>query len=208
MQLGRGSGICVVVLLVLMVAAWIPRQGLHADSRQPRMGIFTKPDALVDLTLKFVDSSGETGALKEFIPPGRPFILVPIFYNCPRLCGLTLSGVVDLINQLPLSLETDYSVVFYSFNPDDTTRDAEAKKAVLFSRMTNSSAPQSAVRFLTANSATIEAINDQLGFRIRYADKELEHSSAIFILSGNGSVRRYFAGVEFTPAGVAKSLKG
>jgi len=171
------------------------------------MGIFTKADARIDMSLEFVDSGGERDSLKRLILAERPFILVPVFYKCPRLCGLTVSGVVDLVNHLSLSLGGDYSVIFYSFNPDDTTKDAAEKRASTLSRLAHKPKTVSAVRFLTASAGTIQAINEQLGFRIRYADKELEHSSAIFIVRPDGAVRRYFAGVEFSPTRVAHALR-
>lgn len=208
MQLGRRAVPRVLFWFVILFVGCALCGDLYADSRQPRMGIFTKPEARVDLSLEFVDSDGERGALKNFLVADRPFILVPIFYNCPRLCGLTVSGVVDLVNQMSLSLGSDYSVIFYSFNPDDTTKDAAEKRAKTVSRLSRPPVAPSAVRFLTASPSTIQAINEQLDFRIRYADKELEHSSAIFIVRPDGTVQRYFAGVEFSASRIAQALRG
>ena len=207
MQLGNCWVRRVVCFLILTLVAGVYSGELRADGRQPRMGIFTKADARIDMSLEFVDSGGERDSLKRLILAERPFILVPVFYKCPRLCGLTVSGVVDLVNHLSLSLGGDYSVIFYSFNPDDTTKDAAKKRASTLSRLAHEPKTVSAVRFLTASAGTIQAINEQLGFRIRYADKELEHSSAIFIVRPDGAVRRYFAGVEFSPTRVAHALR-
>ncbi len=191
-----------------LVALWTISVGAAvADVREPRMGIFTKPGARVDLALPFTDSTGTTVPLKELTIPGRPFILVPIFYRCPRLCGMTVSGVVELVNHVPLTLGTEYSVVMYSFNPDDTTGDAAEKHAKTVSRIDTQPVPAQAVRFLTAKPEVISAMNDALGFRVRFADKELEHSSAIFIVGPDGAVARYFGGVEFDPAKVAQALR-
>lgn len=178
-----------------------------ADVREPRMGIFTKSGARVDLALPFTDSAGNTAPLKELTVPGRPFILVPIFYRCPRLCGMTVSGVVDLVNHLPLTLGDQYSVVMYSFNPDDTTGDAAEKRERTVHRIDKQPVSAEAVRFLTAKAEVISAMNDALGFRVRFADKELEHSSAIFIVGPDGTVARYFGGVEFSPSKVAATLR-
>ena len=181
--------------------------GALADSESPRMGIFTKPNARVDLTRSFVDAHGETAPLGALVLPERPFILVPVFYKCPRLCGLTVSGVVALINQIPLALGRDYSVVFYSFNPDDTSADATEKRVKTVKRIEKQPVPPEAIRFLTTKPGDIAAINEELGFRVRYADKELEHSSAIFLVAPNGTVLRYFAGIEFNPGKVAAVLR-
>jgi protein SCO1/2 len=180
----------------------------QSDGRQPRMGIFTKEGARIDLSLQFVDAMGERESLRSVVIPERPFILVPVFYRCPRLCGLTLSGVSDLINRLPITLGEDYSVVAYSFNPADTVADASEKRRMMMAHLSRPPSRSEAVRFLLSDPETISAINEQLGFRVRYADKELEHSSAIFIVSPNGEIRRYFAGVDFDPHKVGAILRG
>lgn len=112
------------------------------------------------------------------------------------------------MNRLSLTLGEDYAVIAYSFNPDDTVADASNKRRSMMARLTRPPTQDDAVRFLLGDRATVGAINEQLGFRVRYADKELEHSSAIFVVSPNGEVRRYFAGVEFDPEKVGASLRG
>lgn len=190
-----------------LCAALAPFAGAVAEERGPRMGIFTRADARVDLSRSFTDSEGQRGSLATFSLPGRPFILVPVFYRCPRLCGMSVSGVVGLVNRLSLKLGGDYSVILYSFNPDDTTQDAAEKRAKMVARITTHPVSTQGVRFLTASREVIDAMNDELGFKVRFADKELEHSSAIFIVAPSGAVTRYFAGVEFDPPKVATSLR-
>lgn len=172
---------------------------LLADTRQPRMGIFTKPGATVDLTLPLVDEEGRAMPLRDFIRSGKPFILVPIFYKCPRLCGLTFGGVIELVNNLPEKLGEDYVVVSYSFNPKEGPKDAQEKRSEVFQRLKVKPVPTTGWRFLTASSESINALNESIGFRVRMADTQFEHSSAIFIVSPSGVVQKYFAGVEFNP---------
>lgn len=196
-----------VVLYVASISCFVLPSQIEATPRQPRMGIFTKPDARIDMALSFVDTSGAGVTLAEAVPDSKPFILVPIFYQCPRLCGLTMSGVVDLVNALPLKLGSDYRVIAYSFNPADTPAQAQEKRAKAVQRLTSQPVEPASFLFLTATAETITAINRQLDFRVRYADKELEHSSAIFIVRPDGTIVRYFAGVEFNPDRVAMALR-
>jgi len=137
--------------------------------------------------------------LRDFIPSGKPFILVPIFYKCPRLCGLTFGGVIELVNNLPEKLGEDYVVVSYSFNPKEGPKDAQEKRSEVFQRLKVKPVPTTGWRFLTASSESINALNESIGFRVRMADTQFEHSSAIFIVSPSGVVQKYFAGVEFNP---------
>ncbi len=170
------------------------------------MGVFTKPDAVIDLNLPFLDEAGEKVTLRDRVPSDKPFILVPIFFECPRLCSLTLSGVVQLVNQLSLTLGEDYSVLAYTFNPAEGPREAAEKRAATLKRLKSSPRDPRAWRFLSGNADSIATLNGQLDFRVRMADKEFEHSSAIFIVDPSGLVRRYFAGIEFEPKKVQVAL--
>lgn len=195
------------VCYVALAAVWgVLASPLLADTRQPRMGIFTKPGATVDLTLPLVDEEGRTMPLRDFIPSGKPFILVPIFYKCPRLCGLTFGGVIELVKSLPEKLGDDYVVVTYSFNPEEGPQEAQEKRKEVFKRIEREPTPSAGWRFLTGSPQSIDALNDSIGFRVRMADTQFEHSSAIFIVSPRGVVRKYFAGVEFDPKRVSASL--
>lgn len=195
-----------ILMALIAILVWSIVNPGCADSRQPRMGVFTKPDAQVDLSSRFTDSHGEGGELRSWVMPGRPFILVPVFYRCPRLCGLTISGLIELINRVPQALGKDYSVVVYSFNPEDTVGDAATTRAQMLKRLSTTLRSDTSLSFLIADATTVASVNDQLGFRIRYADKELEHSSAIFVVSSAGVVKKYFTGVEFNPTQVSKFL--
>lgn len=194
-------------LLLLGVGLFVGALPVHGDTVQPRMGVFTKPNAQLDLGLEFVDADGVGGTLQDFAPKGRPFILVPIFYKCPRLCGLTFGGVVSLANALPLTLGSDYGIIAFSFNPAEGPREAAEKRESVLKQLKTKPSPENSWRFLTGSSEAIAALNSQLGFRVRMADKEFEHSSAIFVVRPDGRVARHFTGVEFDAPKVTAALK-
>lgn len=196
----------VVRLLAFVGISFFAASQALSDNRQPRMGIFTKPGTIIDLTLPFSDEEGRTAPLGDFVQSGKPFILVPIFYKCPRLCGLTFSGVIELVKSLPEKLGDDYVVVTYSFNPEEGPQEAQEKRKEVFKRIEREPTPSAGWRFLTGSPQSIDALNDSIGFRVRMADTQFEHSSAIFIVSPRGVVRKYFAGVEFDPKRVSASL--
>jgi len=192
--------------VVVFLAALVSCPCAHAAPQQPRMGIFTKKGAMVGMQLPFVDEQGAPTTLGAAALAGKPFILAPIFYRCPRLCGLTFGGIIELVRSMKLRLGEDYSVVSYSFNPSEGPAEAREKRAEILEQLRKKGGSAAGWSFLTASAATIEAINRELDFRVRYADRELEHSSAIFIVSPSGEVRRYFAGVEFSPEKVSAAL--
>lgn len=174
----------------------MPLNQSWADRDAPKMGIFTKKDAAIDLGLQFQDAQGRQVTLAQLVKKDTPVILVPIFYDCPRLCGLTTAGVVKLVNSLPERLGADYTIIAYSFNSQETAAAALKKKQAVFAQL--KSPPHDADwEFLVGSESSVLRLSEQIGFRFRRADQELEHSSAIFVLSPQGRVRGYVAGVEF-----------
>ena len=194
-------------LLAIWVGAPFSLVSADASPRPPRMGVFTKPDATIDMDLTFVNEEGREVTLRDHSAADKPFILIPTFYQCPRLCGLTFSGVIALINELPLSLGKDYSVVSYSFNPGEGAKEATTKRDSVFKRLKIPEVDRDGWQFLTGGADAIEKLNAQLDFRVRMADKEFEHSSAIFVVGPDGDVRKYFTGVEFDPKKVSDVLR-
>lgn len=202
MQLGRRVG----ALLALCNAVLIGASIATAEGRAPRMGIFTRPGATLDLSVPFIGVDGASKPLRSFLGAGLPFILVPTFYHCPRLCGLTFTGLEEFVNGSALRLGIDYQIVAYSFNPAERNGDAAERRARFLSRLKQPSGDGGVV-FLAGTSESIDAINSQLDFRVRMADKEFEHSSAIFIFGPSGKLVRYFAGVEFPKDRVDAALR-
>lgn len=202
MQLGLyRAGVLLVLLNCFLVAE------ARGERRSAKMGVFTKDGAEIDLKLPFADASGRAGPLKSFLKPGRPFILVPTFYRCPRLCSLTVSGLLEYVNQSKLRLGNDYSIVMYSFNPAEGPAEACEKELATLRRVERDS-DETGWKFLTGSEGSISQLNGELDFRVRMADKEFEHSSAIFVFSPEGRLRRYFAGVEFPTTKVDAALLG
>ena len=48
----------------------------------------------VPLDLEFVDDRGETVTIKSYVERGQPLVLVPVYYNCPLLCNITLNRLI------------------------------------------------------------------------------------------------------------------
>jgi hypothetical protein len=113
----------------------------------------------------------------------------------------------ELVDNLPLILGTDYGIVAFSFNPAEGPNEAAEKRDSVLKRLKAQPVPLNGWRFLTGDGKAIAALNSQLGFRVRMADQEFEHSSAIFVAGPNGTVARHFTGVEFDPRKVAAAIK-
>ena len=86
------------------------------DAVKDDAGIEQRLNEQLDLALRFRGIDGSERSLKEWMLVGRPLIIAPVYYECPRLCSLTLNGVSKLLNELDLKLGSDYNVLAITFN--------------------------------------------------------------------------------------------
>jgi protein SCO1/2 len=157
-----------------------------------------KLGAALPHSARFTSQDGTPVALGELLGRQKPVVLSLVYYSCPMLCGLVLSGLARGMRETGLELGKDYEAVTLSFDPADTTaRAAERQRGYLqaFGR------PEAkrAWTFLTGKQADIAAVADAVGFRYAYDEKtkQYAHAAAIFVITPDGRVSRYLYGIDF-----------
>lgn len=193
--------------LVLMLCL-VARAGAleRPEEELKKASISTQLGAQVDLDREFRDEAGNPITLRQAARDGRPFIIVPAYYHCPRLCGLILKGVKELLPQLGLKLGEDYRVLTISFDPEDTPKNASSRAAENRSGLESVGNPELGWRFLIGEQKNIEAVMGQLGFHYLPDNDEFAHSAAIMILTPEGQISQYFTGISFPPLDVKLAL--
>ena len=161
--------------------------------------------AKINLDLAFRETTGKSVKLNELIGKDRPAIIVPVYFTCPRLCSLTQTGVADLINSLPLKLREDYSVLSISIRSEDTLEQSKAKADEFRGKLATGT-DVSGWHFLTAEPAAVTELMSQLGFHYLKDQEEFAHAASIMILTPDGTISRYFFGVEFPSRDVRYAL--
>lgn len=161
---------------------------------EPRLGEFVPSDP------SFVDHRGRPYEFGDLLDDERPVVLVPAYYRCPMLCGLTIEGVANALARIDLVPGEDFRIVTLSFDPRDGAADAErarARAADLYGEELESSAWP----FLAGDEAEIARVTDAVGFRFAFdeATDQYAHASAIFVLSPRGKLTRVLHGVTFPP---------
>ena len=112
----------VLAALLLASPAWAnDLLGSKESFFQPRLG------KRLPETLEFIDSTGKKVRLGDFNE--RPFILVLVWYRCPRLCTEVLNDLVKGLRGTPLNAGREFDVVVVSFDPTEKPELAAAKKA-------------------------------------------------------------------------------
>jgi protein SCO1/2 len=194
-----------VVLAALPLAAHSierPEEVLNKE-----VGVYTQLGVKVDLSRVFTDRLGERKPLKNFAIADKPILIVPVYYKCPRMCGLILDGVVNLLNQTTLQLGEDFSVLAVSFDPLETASDAGDAWAKFNERLIDDAARgREAFRFLVGSDEDVAGLMRELGFKYLREGKDFAHSAAVMILTPTGEISQYFTGIQFSPWDVRLSL--
>ncbi len=207
-----------VVALAPSAAAALPiGQALHRPA--PPEGNQQLPPALqnveieeklgsaLPLDARFTDQDGAAVRLRDLFQGRRPVVLSLVYFNCPMLCGLVLTGVARGMRETGLELGKDFDAVTLSFDPSDTTKMAAERQRGLLQAVGKPDA-KAGWTFLTGADPEIKAVTEAVGFKYAYDEKtkQFAHAAAVFVLTPDGRVSRYLYGVEYPARDVRLAL--
>ena len=167
------------------------------------LAIQEKLGKIISESLQFRDETNQIVDLKKYFSKGKPVIITPVYYLCPHLCGLTLSGVVDAINaESRLKLGKDYEIITITMNPEETPEIAKKKKEeqiqlLQFKSEIDKLNAINGWHFLTGEAKNINQLFQEIGFRFKKEGDEYAHTSSITFVTPNFKVARYLYGVNF-----------
>ena len=146
------------------------------------------------------DEAGNMVRLRDFLGHGRPVLLNFVYFNCPMLCPLVLDGMANSFTELKFNIGEQFDVVTISIDPRDKPSTAAAFKDRYVKRYGRLSAANG-WHFLTGNDSNIHRIADSVGFQYAYdgVRDQFAHGAAMFVLTPDGRVSRYFFGFEYNP---------
>ncbi|HXJ42362.1 MAG TPA: SCO family protein [Bryobacteraceae bacterium] len=165
-----------------------------------------KLDSQLPLDAPFRDETGKTVPLGAYFGK-RPVVLALVYYECPMLCTQVLNGVVRAAKVLRFTAGADYDVVAISFDARETPAQAAAKKAVYMKSFGHPEANAS-WHFLTGDVNSVKRVTDAVGFRYTWDvhTAQFAHASAIYVLTPEGKLSKYFYGIDYSPKDMRLAL--
>lgn len=147
----------------------------------------------------FKDENGQSRPLGAYFGK-RPVVLALVYYDCPMLCTQILNGMTRALKILTFKPGQDFDVVAISFDARETPAQAKAKK-VVYMRDYGHPDTAGAFHFLTGDLDSIKRVTDTVGFRYNWDPHtgQFAHASAIYVLTPDGRLSKYFYGVEYSP---------
>lgn len=159
--------------------------------------------AKIPLDLAFRDETGRQVRLGELI--GGPTIILPVYYSCTNVCYNLQWGLANALSQIKNSPGSDYRVISFSFDENETPQLAAKFKRVYMSAM-QVPFPEDGWRFLTGDAANIRLLTEAAGFSFQRRGQDFVHPVASFIVAGDGTIVRYLYGTGFLPKDLALAL--
>jgi protein SCO1/2 len=170
-----------------------------------KVGIDQKMGVQVPLDVPFTDERGQPATLRQYL--GKPVVLAMVYYQCPSLCDMILTGVVRTARSLKMTVGDEFGVVAVSFDPHETPEMAVAKKAAYMKEYQRPGSERG-WHFLTGPEASSRTLADVIGFHYAYDSitNQYAHASAIVILTPEGRTTRYFYGIDYPERDVRLAL--
>ena len=195
------------VAVFLTVTAWTTISWASNDPEPPlEIGLTEHLGSTVPLDLKFVAENGQTVALRDLVD--RPTIVSLVYYTCPSVCRPLLDEAAAMLGKLQaidMQPNRDYRVLTISFDDTDSPDGSTRLKDEYYRSLPNGF-PRDAWTFLTADSATIAAFTQAVGFGFKRAGVDFAHPTTLVVLSPEGKITRYLTGSEYLPLDIKMSL--
>jgi protein SCO1/2 len=154
----------------------------------------------IPLDVTFTDWRGRPYRLGQAFDGKKPVVLALVYYECPMLCGLILSGAAKAMRENGLALGEDYQAVTISFDPAERPGLASERRRGYLQSMGFQDSGED-WPFLVGEEGAARRVADAAGFYYRYDEisGEWAHHAAIFVLTPDGKVSRYLYGIEYPP---------
>ena len=181
-------------------------KGGDRPSPLKNVGIDQKLNAQLPLDTQFRDETGRTVKLGDYFGK-KPVVLALVYYTCPMLCTQILNGMEHALRVLSFDPGKEFEVVTVSFDARETPPIAAAKKAAY---LKDFGRPETANgwHFLTGDLKSIKALTGAVGFRYVFDvhTDQFAHASAIYVVTPEGKMSRYFYGIEYSAKDIRLGL--
>jgi len=181
-----------ILVLFILFSFSFPFTALsESDKTDTQLGVYEHLDDFISNDLVFTDERFEKVNLKESIE--IPTVLVLVYYECPGICSPLLNALADAMDKADIDLGKDYQVYTVSFSPVEKPPLAMQKKKT-YAKLVSHGDTKNGWRFFTGDSATINHLLDEVGFKVKKEGDQYIHPASLIVLSPKGKITRYLYG--------------
>lgn len=187
---------CLALLTALIQVLPGPTRAAQPFDPTTAVAIDHKEGVAVPAEALFRDETGRPMPLGRLIRTGRPVLLVPLYYTCPNICGVTMATLFARLSEAGYRPGADFELVMLSIDPREGPKDA-AKSRQDAARRWSGLAERA--HFLTGDEPAIRQVTDAIGFHYAWdaANRQYAHASAVAVLTGAGVLNRWLYGFSY-----------
>jgi len=163
--------------------------------------------APVPMDLGFTDQDGKPVTLKDYFDGSVPVILTMNYSNCPMLCSLQLTALVEGLKKVDWTIGKDYRMVTVSYDPSETQELAHRTHARYLAQYGRPGS-EGGWHFLHGSENNVKAMAKALGISYSYneARKEYVHPATVVLTTPSGKIDRYLYGLDYPEKTLRLSL--
>ncbi len=176
------------IYFILFAAAIMFTMNDYAYGQDKDINVKPHVGELLPLNLNLKDSDNNTVNLKNLID--KPTVIDFVYYRCKGICTPLMTDVAEVINRIDLVPGKDYNLVSISFDENETPLMAARKKRIMM-RLVGRALPDSAWRFLTTDSLTINKLTKAAGFNFERTQGGFLHRGILIFVSKEGKICYY-----------------
>ncbi len=181
-----------IILFVMSLITSLPFVGFSEESNPDNeLGIYEHLDEYISDDIILTDELFEKINIKQSID--KPTVIALVYYECPGICSPLLNGLAEAMNKTDIELGKDYQAYTISFSPSEKPPLARQKKKT-YAKLVSHGDTDNAWKFFTGDSATIDQLLDELGYKVKKEGDQYIHPGAIIVLSPEGKITRYLYG--------------
>lgn len=187
-------GLCLWCFTPTTPTVWANQSKLPQELKD--VGIQKALGQSIDLNLKFTDSSGKQRPLRDFFDGNRPVLLTLNYFRCPMLCTLQLNGLLEVLRELSPDMDQKFRMLTISFDHTEGHTLAQLKQKNYRAQLEKRPLDWN---FLVGTQPSIQSLTQTLRYTFRYVAKEKQyaHPAVIYVLTPQGKVSQYLAGIKF-----------
>ena len=157
--------------------------------------------------LVFRGEKGEKVNLSSFFDGKVPVLLTMNYSDCPLLCSLQLTRLVEDLEGLDWSIGKEFRILTVSLDPKEGPEKA-AKTKAKYLKMYGREGAAEGWTWLTGEDADIQALASSVGFGYRYLPDtgDYLHKAVNILLSPDGKVTRYLEALQALPKDLRLAL--
>jgi protein SCO1/2 len=201
-----------LLLLLLLCNLVLTRQAAaHDPATDPdailgAIGFDQRLDAQLPLDLPLRDASGQAVLLGNYFTD-KPVVLSLGYWECPNLCSLSRSGLLQSLEELDFTVGRDFEIVMVTIDPAETPALAATIKQQYVMGY-NRAGSEDGWHFLGGEHDAVDQLAERVGFRYAYdaEQDEYAHVSGLVVLTPQGKVARYLYGIDYDPRDLRLSL--